>query len=132
MVKEREPPSIYSGSQEPHTNTEQQSASNGLSRPEFGKVSTIRSLHDQPGVPFNIPKPNQQRPEHHRNVSGQSQHISTNASRPSGTSSSNRRNPLLSMTGVGADGGSGGERVSGASLTGMTNSSLIKNNNSIA
>ncbi|TPR04780.1 ATPase associated with various cellular activities (AAA) family protein [Aspergillus niger] len=37
--------------------------------PEFGKPSPIRPVHHQshhPSNPFNIPKPNQQRPEHHR------------------------------------------------------------------
>lgn len=37
------------------------------SQPEFGKASPLRPVHPQSTkLPFNIPKPNQSRPEHHR------------------------------------------------------------------
>lgn len=36
-----------------------------LAHPEFGKPSPLRPIHSQK-LPFNIPKPNQPRPEHHR------------------------------------------------------------------
>ncbi|OXV05654.1 hypothetical protein Egran_06578, partial [Elaphomyces granulatus] len=35
-------------------------------KPEFGKPTAISTIHDQPQRPFNIPKLNQERPEHHR------------------------------------------------------------------
>lgn len=35
-------------------------------KPEFGKPTALRSIHNQSQLPFNIPKKNQPRPEHHR------------------------------------------------------------------
>ena len=64
MVVEREPPkSVMSPKEQEHSKL------SILSQPEFGKSSPLRNpLHARPVQPnvFNVPKPNQPRPEHHR------------------------------------------------------------------
>ncbi|OOF98796.1 hypothetical protein ASPCADRAFT_41580 [Aspergillus carbonarius ITEM 5010] len=51
--------------------------------PEFGKPSPIRPVHHQshhPSNPFNVPRPNQSRPEHHRPQSRPQSHAHHGAS----------------------------------------------------
>ncbi|RJE25910.1 SNF2 family helicase ATPase [Aspergillus sclerotialis] len=61
MAREYQPPTGPLTPRKP--NDQPQRPSN---QPEFGKPSPLRSIHPASSLPFNIPKPNQARPEHHR------------------------------------------------------------------
>ncbi|KAL1970041.1 hypothetical protein VTN77DRAFT_6446 [Rasamsonia byssochlamydoides] len=64
--------------------------------PEFGKPTPLRSIHSQSQLPFNIPKRNQQRPEHHRppSVRPQSQSERRDVSGTSDATKAKQRQPF--------------------------------------
>ncbi|KAJ9221032.1 hypothetical protein DTO169E5_1263 [Paecilomyces variotii] len=66
MVNERQPPQ---GPVSPRKSVEKSSAAH----PEFGKPSPLRPMNSQSMHLFNIPKPSQARPEHHRPAQSHSQ-----------------------------------------------------------
>ncbi|KAL1847904.1 hypothetical protein Plec18167_004868 [Paecilomyces lecythidis] len=66
MVNERQPPQ---GPASPRKPSEKSSAAH----PEFGKPSPLRPMNSQSMHLFNIPKPSQARPEHHRPAPSHSQ-----------------------------------------------------------